>query len=125
MKFVLLAFFVLIAAQPLQATYCDMHASQGTSHDQHGDMQNHHAMDTDMDMDMDTDGGMDCCDHDPSDPSDGCDAMSHCGAASAGAVTIDSTPVSVAFATNPQLHLANSGQPLTRFSSPPFRPPIA
>jgi hypothetical protein len=116
MKFVLLAFFVLIAAQPLQATFCDMHDTQGTSHGQHGGMQNHH--------DMDMDGGMDCCDHDPSEPSDNCDSMSHCGASSAGTATINTTPVSVAFATSSHQHLANSERPLSWFSSPPFRPPI-
>jgi hypothetical protein len=113
MKYVLLAFFVLFAAQPLQATFCDMHGSQGTSHGQHGVMNDS------------MDGDMDCCDHDAADSLHNCDSMSHCGASYAGAATIDSTPVNVAFAIKPHQHLTNTGHPLNRFYSPPFRPPIA
>ena len=109
MKYIFLAIFVLFAAQPFQASSCDMHDAQGISHTQHGDMQ----------------ADMDCCDHDPSDSSDNCDSMSHCGAGSAGFATMDSSPVNVVFAAPLHQKFAYSSQALSKFNSPPFRPPIA
>jgi len=113
MKYVLLAFFVLIAAQPMQVMSCDMHDSQQTS--QHGS------------HDMNHDGGqdMDCCDHDPSVPSDNCDAMSHCGACPAGVMAFSTFTVSTPFKTNARLYLPDTGEPLSNFNPPPFKPPIA
>jgi hypothetical protein len=111
-KYVLLAIFVLFAAQPLQAAPCDMHDTQGTTHNQHGDMQEN----SDMDMD--------CCDHDPSAPADNCDSQFHCGASTA-AVTINSGTVNVNFSPGSRHFLPGSGEPISAFSSPPFRPPIA
>jgi hypothetical protein len=108
MKYIVLAIFVLFAAQPLQASSCNMHDAQDTSHSQHGD--SGHAMD--------------CCDDDPSGSSDGCDSMSHCGASTAAGVTIDSTPLNVIFAASSYQHLADPGQLQNKIYSPPFRPPI-
>jgi hypothetical protein len=108
MKYIVLAIFVLFAAQPLQASSCDMHDAQDTSHSQHGD--NGHAMD--------------CCDDDPSGSADGCDSMSHCGASIAAGVTIDSTPLNVIFAASSYQHLADPGPLQNKIYSPPFRPPI-
>ena len=109
MKYVLLAIFVLFAAQPLQASSCDMCDGQNTGHSQHdSDMQD-----------------MDCCDHDPADTDDGCDAMSHCGACTAGVMAIYPSTVNAIFSTNSRQYLADTGDPLNKFSSPPFRPPIA
>ena len=113
MKFVLLAIFVFLAALPVQASFCDMHDAQGMSHSQHGDMQD------------DNEGGMDCCDQDPSESSHNCDSMSHCGASTAAGVMIDTSPFGIAYSASSHDHLANSGHPLSCFKSPPFRPPIA
>ena len=113
MKYIFLAIFVFLAAVPFQASSCDMHDEQGISHTQHGDMQDDNGSD------------MDCCDDGPSDSSHNCDSMSHCGAGSAGFATVDSSPVNVTFTASLHQHLANSGHPLSRFNSPPFRPPIA
>jgi len=113
MKYIFLAIFVLFAAQPFQASSCDMHDAQGISHTQHGDKQDHNMAD------------MDCCDHDPADSSDNCDSMSHCGAGSAGFATMDSSLVNVAYTAPLPLHFAYSSQALSKFNSPPFRPPIA
>ena len=113
MKYVLLAIFVLIAAQPLQASLCDMHDAQDVSHSQHdGPMHDDHEQD------------MDCCDHDPSVPSDNCGTLSHCGASTAGVVAIN-TPADMLFDVSGRQHLPDSGEPLSRFNSPPFRPPIS
>ncbi len=108
MKYIVLAIFVLFAAQPLQASSCNMHDAQDTSHSQHGD--SGHAMD--------------CCDDDPSGSSDGCDSMSHCGASTAAGVTIDSAPLNVIFAASSYQHLAKAGALQSKIYSPPFRPPI-
>lgn len=113
MKYIVLAIFVLFAAQPLQVSSCDMHDAQDTSQSKHGDMHN------------DDGHAMDCCDDDPSDSSDGCDSMSHCGACTAAVVTIDTSPLNIIFTASSYQHLAYSGLPQSKFYSPPFRPPIA
>jgi hypothetical protein len=117
MKYLFLAIFVLLAAQPFQASYCDMQAPQETSHGDHG-MQ-HASM-------ADADGtGMDCCDHDPSTPSDSCDSMSQCGTGVSAALAINSSTVIAIFNVDSRLYSANINEPLSSFSSPPFRPPIS
>ena len=113
MKYIFLAIFVLFAAQPFQASSCDMHDTQDISHTRHADMQG------------DNEADMDCCDPDPSDSSHNCDSMSHCGAGSAGFATMESSPVNVAYTAPLPLHFAYSSQALSKFNSPPFRPPIA
>jgi len=113
MKYIVLAIFVLFAAQPLQATSCDMHDAQDTSQSQHGQMHE------------DEGHAMDCCDDDPADSSDHCGSMSHCGACTAAVVAIDTSPLNVFFAASSYQHLANSGMHQSKFYSPPFRPPIA
>ena len=66
MKYVLLAIFVLIAAQPLQASYCDICDGQDSGQSQHGNM-NESTMDNDMQ-------DMDCCDYETANyPADGDD----------------------------------------------------
>ena len=113
MKYVFLAIFVLIASQPMQLASCDMHESQQTS--QHGS----------HDMNHDGGLGMDCCDHDPSVPSDGCDSLSHCGASSTGVMAFNAFTVNVIFKTNTRLYLPDTGEPTSSFNPPPFKPPIA
>ena len=114
MKHVILAIFILIAVQPVQASLC--------------------AMDMDMDMDMDhgaqhemeTDRSHpDCCDNDKQDPTGSCDPQLHCGAAPASAAMLDLGPDS---ATIPLAGQPPSfkNRPLSpSFDSPPFRPPIS
>lgn len=108
MKYVFLAIFVLLAAQPLQASLSDMCGSQGTSFTTHGDMDD-----------------MDCCDQDPTGSSDNCGPMSHCGTCTAGVVTVSTDTTNAIFVTDPRSHLPGTGEPLSRFNSPPFRPPIS
>jgi len=113
MKYVLLAIFVLLAAQPLQASSCDMFDGQNAGHGQHGDMH---------DGDMQD---MDCCDDEPADTGDSCSSMSHCGACTAGVIAINPSVANAIFSTNSRQYLHDTGEPLNRFNSPPFRPPIA
>jgi len=113
MKYVLLAIFVLFAAQPVQVA-CDMHDDQNNTHGKHGDMNGDDGMD------------MDCCDDDPSSPSDNCDSMLHCGACAVGVASISAAIVSAAFDVLPtHRYAAKTHDPANRFLSPPFRPPIA
>ncbi len=112
MKYVLLAIFVLFAAQPLQASFCDMHDAQGTELSPHGNM--HHGDMQDMD----------CCDQDSADM-DQCGSMSHCGACTPGDVALDAYQANLSFLTKACLNTLDTGEPLNRFKSPPFRPPIS
>jgi hypothetical protein len=79
------------------------------SHSQHGDMPEDSKMD------------MDCCDDEST---GGCDPMSHCGASASSVVTIDTSPVSIAFSHGPRHNISDSARALNRFDAPPFRPPI-
>jgi hypothetical protein len=112
MKHVILAIFILIAVQPVQASLCAMDMDMGMEHGaQH---------------EMDTDGSHpDCCDNDKQGPSGPCDPQMHCGAAPAGVAVLDLGPDS---ATVPVAGLLPSfrTKPLSpSFDSPPFRPPIS
>jgi hypothetical protein len=112
MRYVLLAIFVLLASQPVQVTACDMHdARQNAQHGTH---------------DMGHGGGqkMDCCDHDPGMPPDHCNPVFHCGAQSVGVMAFNALTVSVMFVPGDPLDLPDTGDPLSNFSPPPFKPPI-
>lgn len=113
MKFVLLAIFVLFAAQPLQAASCDMHDGQNNIHSQHGNMHDANAH------------GTDCCDDDPTDTDDSCSSMSQCGTCPAGLAAVKPSLVSVIFNTASQQYFTFGVAPRYRFSSPPLRPPIS
>jgi hypothetical protein len=117
MKFVLLAIFVLFAAQPLQASACDMQNGQDTKHSQHDNM-------SDGPMD-DHAPGMECCDNDSDDSDDGCDSMSHCGACATGLAALNPSTLKTIYSSNLQRHFPIAGGILSRPCSPPFRPPIA
>ena len=115
MKYVLLAIFVLLAAQPLRASLCDMCNDQGTTQGPHGDMHGGN-------MDHGNMQDMDCCDHDSN---DSCDSMSHCGACTASVIALDASLVVSVHTTASRQYLSDSGEPLNQFKPPPFRPPIA
>jgi len=112
MKYVLLAMFVLFAAQPVQAAACDMHDGQNSSHSQHDNM--HGGNDT----------GMDCCKGETSGMDESC-SMEQCAACPAGLTAIKPSLAKVIFISDSQQFLAASDAPLCRFKSPPFRPPIS
>jgi len=113
MKYMLLAIFVLFAAQPVQGSVCDMCDDQRSTHSQHGNMH---------DGDM---AGMDCCDHEPAGTEDGCGSSMHCGSCSAGVVAITLSSENISFGQSTQPALEARSAPLSRFHSPPFRPPIS
>ena len=113
MKYVLLAIFVLFAAQPVQASFCDMHDGGSVSDSQHGHMDDNNGA------------NMDCCDHDPSIPSDNCDSISHCGANTTAVASLNPFATGMIFSLDSRLYLVDTGDPASRPHSPPFRPPIA
>ena len=118
MKYVLLAIFVLLAAQPLRASLCDMCDAQETTQGAHGDMDH-------GDMDHGNMQDMDCCDQDPAGSHDSCDSMSHCGACTASVVVLNADMAISIFTVVSHQFLSDAGEPLYRIKSPPFRPPIA
>jgi hypothetical protein len=118
MKFILLAIFVLFAAQPLQASPCDMGTGQDKGHSQHGNM-------NDTLVDHENMQDMDCCDQDPNETGDGCGSMSHCGSCPAGMAVIHPVAFGAVFDSNTQPLFNKGNEPPSRFGSPPFRPPIA
>jgi hypothetical protein len=112
MKHALLAIFLFIASLPVEASSCDMHGSQDVPHSQHGGMMDHGQME------------MDCCEQDSADSSCDCDPLMHCGASFSGAVTIDNSAVSIAYVSAHGELNGHSARTLSRYGSPPFRPPI-
>lgn len=117
MRFILLAIFVLFAAQPVPVAACDMHDGQQPVHNPAGTM---------PDSSMDHDGeGMDCCDQDPENPADGCSSLSHCGACPAGLIALIASAPNVGIGTFSQQYLPATSGPPNRTVSPPFKPPIA
>ena len=108
MKYIFLAIFVFLAAQPLQASLCDMCDAQETSQAQHGDMND-----------------MDCCDQEPDGSSDNCDPMSHCGACTAGVVAVSADTAGTAIAISTHRYQPGTAEFLHRVNPPPFRPPIS
>jgi hypothetical protein len=107
MKQVILAILIVIAAQPLQASFCAMDMGQ--------DMQ--HAMDV---------GGsdMDCCSHDQPGSSD-CDPQMHCGAVPAGVAVLDAGLVFNTAPVSGHLPLFRNRPLSPSFDSPLYRPPIS
>jgi len=113
MKYILLAIFVLIASQPpVQVSCCDMHDAQQSSQHAAHDMDHGHGK------------TMDCCDHDPGMPADHCNPIFHCGAHSLGVMAFNVFTISVPFVSGDRLDLPDTGEPLSNFSPPPFKPPI-
>lgn len=116
MRFIFLAIFVLLAAQPLPVAACDMHTGQETTHDTSGAM-------TGGSMDHDAQ-DMDCCDQGPASADDGCGSFSHCVTCPAGLVALTPSAPSLATGLATQAYLPAMGMPLNGTASPPFRPPI-
>ena len=128
MKYVFLAIFVLIASMPVQVSSCDMHDAQETPQQVSAGM-DHAIMDhANMDhgtMDQVVKQGNDCCDHDPAVPSDNCDSMLDCGVCTAGVMAFSAFSIAKIFKVHGRLYLPDTGEPLSRFNPPPFKPPIA
>lgn len=112
MKLLAAMLVLMIAAQPVQAGFCDMDLSGDSS--SHAGMQ--HGMDTDS-------SAHDCCQSPDRDRDMGCSDMP-CGTCVAGVLAIP--PASSLPALTPVGALINlyEGVITPSHSSPPFRPPI-
>jgi len=108
MKQVILAILIVIAAQPLQASFCAMDMGQ--------DMQ--HAMDVGG-------SGSDCCDHEQPGSTDSCDPLMHCGAVPAGVAVLDAVLDSQAVPVSGNLPSFKSRPLSPSFDPPLYRPPIS
>lgn len=109
----------MIAAQPVQAGFCDMQPS--------GDAAAHAGMGHEgMQHDTQEDGrqGHDCCAPSDEDGKDSCDNMILCGTCSVATAAVSVVPT---IAPVPELalrsYLNDSGLPPSH-ASPPYRPPI-
>ena len=107
-KQVVLAILIVIAAQPLQASFCGMDMSQVAQHM------------------MDVGGSdSDCCDHQQPGSSDSCDPLMHCGAVPAGVAVLDATLDSRTVPVTGNLPWFRNRPLSPSFDSPLYRPPIS
>jgi hypothetical protein len=107
-KQVILAILIVIAAQPLQASFCAMDMGQTAQHL------------------MDVDGSdSDCCNHDQPGSTDSCDPQIHCGAAPAGVAVLDAGLDSRAVPLSGLLPSFKNRPLSPSFDSPLYRPPIS
>lgn len=134
MKLLSVILVLMIAAQPVQAGFCDMGPSDGAA--QQAPMQNDEQHDGHRDgqrgMQHDQQhgsgaqaSGHDCCDAQGSRPDQDCDGFSHCATCIAGlaALPVQDGPAAA-------LHYAyrlplTEGQVPPSHTSPPYRPPTA
>jgi hypothetical protein len=106
MKYVFLAIFVLLSAQPLQASFCDMETAQ-TIHHEHSE-----------------DGHkMDCCD-DPTEADDECATMDHCGGCTIGTLSVGTSSMSMNFMVGTRQCHPDYDNKLSNINAPPLKPPI-
>ena len=121
----LLAIFVLLAAQPLQASFCDMCADQKAMHSGMASDEEHgHDMHAGMDHGDDSQ-AMDCCDDESAAGDDHCATMAHCGACPTGNAAVSPSIAAVMISTAKMKLDFSSDPPVYQNSSPPFRPPIS
>ena len=152
MKYLLLSIFVMFAAPPLQASFCDMCMDHSESQQRPSANDTHHDMSHDMnsgqghnpdhqpgsnmgigmgdgmahDMGHDSDNqNMDCCDDESAATDDSCGMTAHCGANAASLAILSIEMRATWFGVDTSRMSAQSQLPSSQFSSPPFRPPIS
>ncbi len=108
MKQVILAILIVIAAQPLQASFCAM--DMGQVEQQTMDIDSPHS---------------DCCDQDQPGSSDSCDPLMHCGAAPAGVAVLDAGLDSRTIPVSGLLPSFKNRPLSPSFDPPLYRPPIS
>ena len=107
-KQVVLAILIVIAAQPLQASFCGMDMGQVAQRM------------------MDVGGSdSDCCDHEQPGSTDSCDPLMHCGAVPAGVAVLDTTLDSRIVPVTGNLPWFRNRPLSPSFDSPLYRPPIS
>lgn len=117
MKNVILALFVLFAAQPVQASFCTMDLYMG-------DMKS--AMDHVMQPAAAAPvPDVDCCEHEDTDTSRSCDSTAFCGATPASAAVLEAGLNSGTVLMVRRLPLFKNSPLTPSFDSPLYRPPIS
>lgn len=126
MKILSVILVLMIAAQPVQAGFCDMGPSDGAA--QHTPMQHDGQHDGQHGMQHGSGApasGHDCCDAQVSRPDQDCEGLSHCATCIAGLAALpvqDGQAAAGHYAY--RLPLTESQVPPSH-SAPPYRPPTA
>ncbi len=110
---------LMIAAQPVQAGFCDMQPSGGAP--QAMDMQ--HAG---MQHETGRDGsGHDCCASPDAESGPGCDTLDQCGSCMAGTAAVPALHTPCAVLAFSSRVILGADQVTPSHASPPYRPPTA
>ena len=117
MKNVILALFVLFAAQPVQASFCTMDLNMGNMNSAMDHVMQH-AVDAPVP-------DVDCCEHEDTDTSRSCDSTAFCGATPASAAVLEAGLKSGTVLMVRRLPLFKNSPLTPSFDSPPYRPPIS
>lgn len=117
---------LLIAAQPVQAGFCDMKPSNGAPQQigaQHAGMQ-HGSMQTGAQAEGEQDAaGHDCCAAADPEASTECDTMDQCGFCTVGTAAVPALDTPFAAPTFDYRAMMGADQITPSHALPPFRPP--
>ena len=122
MKILSVILVLMIAAQPVQAGFCDMEPSGGAPQPmnmQHADMQ-HEGMQHEMGHDG---ASHDCCAAANPDSGPGCDTLDQCGSCMAGTAAVPTFNTPYALPAFGSRVLLATDQVLPSHAAPPYRPP--
>ena len=122
MKNVILALFVLFAAQPVQASFCTMELNMGGMNMGNMNSAMDHVMQHAADAPVPD---VDCCEHEDTDTSRSCDSTAFCGATPASAAVLEAGLKSGTVLMVRRLPLFKNSPLTPSFDSPPYRPPIS
>ena len=107
-----MALLILIAAQPVQATFCSTDMNMGD-------------MPAVMDHAMHPASDTPCCDLSNPDHSQSCEPLAACGVATSGVAVLTNGVDSVTILKVDRLSSFNNGRLTPSFDLPPYRPPIS
>jgi hypothetical protein len=113
---------LVIAAQPVQAGFCDMEPSDGAPQPmnmQHADMQ-HEGMQHEMGHDG---ANHDCCASPDAESDPGCDTLDQCGSCTAGTAAVPALNTPYAVPAFGSRVLLATDLVLPSHAAPPYRPP--
>lgn len=113
---------LLIAAQPVQAGFCDMQPSGGATQDmdtQHAGMQ-HEGMPSEPGQDSNS---HDCCASANPESDPGCAGLDQCGSCTAGLAAVPALSRACALPAASDRVLPVAGQLAPSHAAPPYRPP--
>ena len=118
----ILALFVLFAAQPVQASFCTMDMNMADMNMCNLNSAMDHVMQHAADAPVHD---VDCCAHDDTDTSRSSDSTAFCGATPASAAVLEAGLHSGTVLVVRRLPLFKNSPLTPSFDSPPYRPPIS